>query len=105
MEAVTACRGVMDALREKRTEFKTNFPEGLLTWVNEQNETSWEGFLADNSEHVELEDEAIEVEVLDTNGDPAAAGDNPVMVQVTTTWKDRKGRDLSATVISMLTDQ
>lgn len=105
MEAVSTCRSVMDAMREKRTEFKTNFPEGLLGWVAANNEESWSDFHADNSDHIELDNQSILVELFNENGDAAVTGDNPVVVHVTTSWRDRKGRDLSATVVSMLTDQ
>lgn len=105
MEAVTACRGVMDGLREKRYEFKANFPQGLLAWVAENNESSWESYLAHNEEHIELADQDIEVACFNTDGEAAAAGDNPIVVHVTTTWLDRKGRPMSASIASMLTDE
>ena len=105
MEAVSACRGVMDALREKRIEFKDNFPAGLMTWIDENNETEWHEFQANNWEHIELDDQRIQVEYFDQAGEVASPTDNPLVIHVTTTWKDRKGRDLSATVASMLTDQ
>ena len=105
MEGVAACRSVMDSLREKRVEFKDDFPQGLLTWIDTQNDTSWADFLADNSEHVELADQTLEVACFNEAGEAADGGDNPVVVHVTTTWLDRKGRSLSATVVSMLTSE
>lgn len=105
MEAVAACRSVMDSLREKRLEFRDNFPEGLLTWINTQNDSSWADFQADNSEHVELADQSIEVACFNEAGDVADGGDNPIVVHVTTNWVDRKGRALSASVVSMLTNE
>lgn len=104
MEAITACRGVMDALREKRAEFSDDFPEDLLTWVENQNEDGWEAFLENNAEHTELASQTLSVECVNMDGDRAGAGDNPIMVHTTTTWLDRRGRRLSATASSILTD-
>lgn len=105
MEAVRACQSVMDGLREKRVEFKNNFPAGLLTWVETNNESSWADYLADNSEHVELAEQTLEVDCFNEAGEAADGGDNPIVVHVTTNWLDRKGRRLSATVVSMLTGE
>ena len=105
MEAVATCRSVMDSLREKRHEFEDTFPEGLIAWVEQNNESHWEAFLADNSEHVELAEQSIEVTCFDMEGNAAGGDDNPIQVQVTTEWLDRKGRAMSASIISVLTDQ
>lgn len=105
MEAITACRGVMDALREKRTEFATNFPEDLLAWIDNENEEGWPAFLEENLDHVELASQALSVECQNLDGDAAGVGDNPIVVFVTTTWQDRRGRTLSSTVSSVLTDE
>lgn len=105
MEGVAACRSVMDSLREKRIQFKNNFPEGLLTWIESNNTNSWEDYLADNSEHVQLAEQTLQVECFNEDGEAAGADDNPIVVHVTTNWLDRKGRPLSATVVSMLTNE
>lgn len=105
MEGVAACRSVMDSLREKRVEFKDDFPEGLLTWIESNNSESWEAFLADNSEHVEMADQTLVVDCYNEDGEEAGDGDNPIVVHVTTSWLDRRGRPLSATVVSMLTSE
>lgn len=105
MEAVATCRSVLDSIREKRYEFDGTFPDELLAWIEENNDASWEDYLADNSEHVELNDESISVACFNEAGDDAGAGDNPLVVQVTTDWRDRKGRPISATIVSMLTDE
>lgn len=105
IEAINTCRSVMDSLREKRFQFKANFPEDFLDWIDENNESDWESYLADNSEHVELAEQEIQVNCFNEAGDEAGAGDNPIVVEITTEWVDRKGRPLSATVISMLTDE
>ena len=105
MEGVAACRSVMDSLREKRVQFKNDFPQGLLTWIETNNDDSWEDYLADNSEHVQLAEQTLEVDCYNEAGDIAGDGDNPIVVHVTTNWLDRKGRPLSATVVSMLTSE
>jgi len=105
MEGVRACQSVMDGLREKRLEFKDNFPEGLLTWIETNNDSSWAAFKADNSEHVELADQTIEVTCFNDAGETADGDDNPIVVHVTTNWTDRKGRPLAATLVSMLTNE
>ncbi len=104
MEAALSCRTVMDAIREKRAQYEDDFPGDLLGWVEAGNEANWAEFLADNASHVELEEQAVEVACYNTNGDAAGVADNPIMVHVTTTWKDRKGRDMSASIMTMLTD-
>lgn len=105
MEAVSACRSVMDGLREKRYEFDETFPADFLAWVEEGNEADWASYLADNTDHVELDSQTITVTCFDMEGNAAGPDDNPIMVQVTTDWLDRKGRAMSATVLSALTDQ
>jgi type II secretory pathway pseudopilin PulG len=105
MEGVAACRSVMDSLREKRVEFQDDFPVGLLTWIETQNAESWEDYLADNSEHEQLANQTLVVNCYNTDGEVAGDGDNPIEVHVTTNWLDRKGRSLSATVVSMLTSE
>lgn len=105
MEAVSTCRSVMDGLREKRMQFTDTFPQGLLTWINTQNGNSWTDYLADNSKHVELAGETIQVTCYSEAGDVADGNDNPIVVHVTTTWQDRKSRTLSATVVSILTNE
>lgn len=105
MEGVRTCQAVMDSLREKRSEFKNDFPQGLLTWIDTNNGSAWADFLADNSEHIELADQTIEVTCLNRAGDAADGNDNPIVVHVTTDWRDRKGRPMSASVVSMLTSE
>ena len=105
IEAVNTCRSVMEALREKRRQFKTDFPDGLLNWVDERNEASWDTYLADNSIHQELEDQTIQVECYNEAGDEASLGDNPIVVHVISSWQDRKGRTLTARVVSVLTGE
>ena len=104
MEAALSCRTVIDAIRERRVQYKDDFPGDLLGWIEAGNEADWAEFLANNSEHVELDEQSIEVACYNTNGDAAGVADNPIMVDVTTTWKDRKGRDMSASIMTMLTD-
>jgi len=105
MEAVRTCQSVMDGLREKRVQYKDNFPDGLLTWVNQNNNTSWASYLADNSQHVQLANQALRVTCTNMEGEAAGAGDNPIIVEVTTTWDDRKGRESTASVMSILTNE
>jgi type II secretory pathway pseudopilin PulG len=105
MEAALSCRTVMDAIREKRVQYEDEFPGDLLGWVESGNDAEWAEFLADNGDHVELDEQSIEVACFNTNGDAAGAADNPIMIHVTTTWRDRKGREMSASLMSILTDQ
>lgn len=104
MEAALSCRTVMDAIREKRSEFEDDFPGDLLGWIESGNDADWAEFLVDNSNHVELNEQSMEVSCYNTNGDAAGAADNPLVVHVTTTWRDRKGREMSASIMSVLTD-
>lgn len=105
MEAVRACQGLMDGIREKRLEFKNDFPDALLTWIDDNNDDGWDEFLVDNSDHVELGNQELTVTCFNSDGDNAGSGDNPIFVHVTTTWNDRKGRGLEATVVSVLTNE
>ncbi|MCF6286828.1 MAG: hypothetical protein L3K26_16810, partial [Candidatus Hydrogenedentes bacterium] len=104
-EAVAAFRGVMDAIREKRAEFSDTFPEDLIAWTVTNNEASWASFLADNSAHIELSEQTLVVDCFNQVGDAAGVGDNPIVVHVTSTWQDRRGHTLSATVVSILTGE
>lgn len=105
MEAIRSCQGLMDGIREKRVEFKNDFPDALLTWIETNNDNGWDAFLVDNSRHEELGNQDLTVACFDSDGESAGSGDNPVFVHVTTTWSDRKGRTLEATVVSVLTNE
>lgn len=105
MEAIRSCQGLMDGLREKRIEFKDDFPDGLLAWIEENNDGGWDDFLADNSEHVQLANQTLSVACFNEDGENAGSGDNPIFVHVTTTWDDRKGREIEATVVSVMTNE
>lgn len=102
MEAIAASRSVMDSLREKRYEFREDFPEGLLAWIDDQNGAAWEQYHVDD---IELNEQAIAVVCENEAANAAGPGDNPIVVHVTTTWLDGNGRPLSATVSSILTDE
>jgi prepilin-type N-terminal cleavage/methylation domain-containing protein len=122
IEAMQASRGVLDALREKRGEFvdvglaqTSDFPVGLLDWIEEQNAEAWPGFVREfqrdiatgvvSTTKVELLDHVITVECTDVNGAPAGAGDNPIQVRVISTWKDRRGHPLQVELVSLLSDR
>ena len=102
MEAVQACRAVLGALREKRAEFEDNFPADLLAWIEEKNDDGWNDFLKYDDQQG-LRDHAIEVSCYDMEGDEADDTDDPLQVIVTSTWIDRRGRELNAQVVTALT--
>lgn len=122
VEAMQVCRGVLDALREKRGEFvdvglaqTNNFPVGLLDWIDEQNAEAWPGFVREfqrdmttgvvSTTKVELLDHVINVQCTDINGAPAGAGDNPIQVRVISSWKDRRGHPMQVELVTLLSDR
>ncbi|MBX3179017.1 MAG: type II secretion system protein [Candidatus Hydrogenedentes bacterium] len=105
IEALSAARGVLDGLREKRYEFRNDFPDGLIAWVEENNATGWSAVVPLDGYYGRLPDRAIEARCYDTEGNPASDGDNPILVEVTTTWTGGRGRAMSATAVSMLTNE
>lgn len=108
IEAVHSCQQVINALRDKRSEFvqpKDAYNwTGFLAWIQAQEDAHWADYVRDNVGHEELGDHAITVQCLNSAGAQATANDNPIEVHVTATWKDRKGRTMQAQIVSILTN-
>jgi prepilin-type N-terminal cleavage/methylation domain-containing protein len=105
IEAVQSCRAVLGALREKRDEFSSNFPAGLLGWINSQNEANWAEYLRTGTAHEILKNNTLTVNCFGMGGAAASDADNPIQVLVVSRWTDRKGRPMEAEVTTILTAQ
>lgn len=121
IEAMHACRGVLDALREKRAEFvdldlagTSNFPLGLTAWIDAQNTEGWKAHLRGKpvdedtgvaSGVAQLDAHAIQVFYADLNGGSVTAQSNPIQVHVVSSWNDRQGRPLQVELASLLSDR
>lgn len=122
VDAMESCRSVMDALREKRGQFvdlgdakTSNFPMGLVDWIDAQNEAGWTDYVREHvkdmttgvvsTTKVELQDHTITVTCTDLNGSTVNEGDNPIQVHVISSWKDRRGHPLQVELVSLLSDR
>ncbi len=109
IEAIQSCRAVMNAIREKRTEYELPEDaydwEGLLGWLDNQNEYGWGEFVRYGYRQEELAYHALAVQAYNMDGDPATAGDNPLQLIVTASWMDRKGRPMEAKLVGAVTSR
>lgn len=121
IEAMHACRGVLDALREKRAEFvdldlagTSNFPLGLTAWIDARNTEGWPNFLrgavVDEATGVptgvvELDAHALTVLYTDIDGGTVDSTTNPLQIHVLSTWNDRHGRPMQVELTSLLSDR
>jgi prepilin-type N-terminal cleavage/methylation domain-containing protein len=121
IEAMHSCRAVLDALREKRAEFvdiglenASEFPMGLVEWIEDQNTEGWTAFLRGYNFDPEtgapvgpaqLSDHAITVQVSNADGGSVTADSNPIQVHVVSSWNDRQGRPLQVELVSLLADR
>ena len=108
--ATHAARAVLNGIREKRGEFRGSVDNALVdwtqfaAWVTAQNTANWTTF-SQSSGYGALNSQAVRVTLLNVNGAPAVAADNPKQVHVTTTWLDAKGRTLRSTIVTRMTDR
>ncbi len=109
IEAIHACRAVAGELREKRGDFQIGSDgfdwNAYLAWIHEGNEAGWPAFLRQGEKGEELTGHALSVTCFNMDGAPANAGDNPLEIYVTSTWRDRKNRSLSAQLVTVLTNR
>jgi prepilin-type N-terminal cleavage/methylation domain-containing protein len=103
IEAAQAARTVLAACREKCKETKDDFPAAFLAWVEDQQDDGWQEFLRADDKH--LAAHALNVETLDSQGEGAQADDNPIVVRVTSSWDDRRGRAMRSVLVTAFTDQ
>ena len=101
IEALQSCRAVMSVLRERRDSFQADFPDALASFVDTNNSSGWQNHLADNSTYEQLREHRIEVLLSGLEG--AALADNaPVEVLVRAHWLDRRGRPMTAALVTVL---
>lgn len=110
IEAMQACRSVLGEIRQKREEYydlgADSFDWGdWMAWIDQENDTGWTKYARDSYGSNPLRDHKISVELRNMQGQQAVAGDNPVEVQVTSTWLDLRGRPMRASVISIVTER
>lgn len=108
--ATHASRAVLNAVREKRGEFRGAADNALVdwnqffTWVSQQNTANWTTF-TQTTGYAALKNQAVTVRLLNSAGANAVATDNPFRVLVTTRWQDAKGRTLRADLMTVISDR
>ena len=110
IESAQAARTIIAAIRDKRGEFDgdPNFPVGLQAWVAAQQDDGWSAFLrtkGTGDTYAQLEEHSVTVNMAALDGGAVAAGTNPVRITVVSEWNDRRGRPMSATIATVLTDE
>lgn len=109
VEAMQAARAVLATVRQKRADFEgendTYNWNGLLSWFNSNQETGWTAFKRSTPGPNYLPNHDIDVTVLNTDGEPATASDNPWEVHVRSTWTDLRGRSVSVEVVGIISEK
>lgn len=110
--AMHSCRVVLNAIREKKGEYRganesdmvnwTNF----FSWISTQNTAKWATYLTETDGSAALSNHTVSVELRKSDtGAVAVAGDNPLEVHVIASWKDVKGRTTSTRLVSRISDR
>lgn len=106
VEATQAARAVINAAREKRTEYQkadNSFDwNAMLAWFTAQNNSNWSNYLRTPAKGGSLTGHTLNVTLQNTAGQPPASGDTPLVLRVTSTWTGHRGRAMSTTVTSLL---
>lgn len=110
IEAMQSCRAVMGEIRQKREQFYNRGDDSFswgnwMGWMDTQNDDGWSEHARDSYGDNPLREHEIEVEIRNMDGNEAVAGDNPVEVLVTSTWLDIRGREMHATLITIMTER
>lgn len=108
VEALQSARAVLSDIRLKRQEFELPDDvfdwDGLMGWIDDGNDDGWQNYLRINGANA-LREHTLDVVALDMDGNPAEAGDDPVELQVVTTWQDLRGRTISAVVATIISEK
>jgi len=110
--ATHSCRVVLNAIREKKGEFRgpnetdmvnwTNF----FAWITTQNTAKWATYLTETDGSAALTSHSVTVELRNAaTGAVANAGDDPLEVHVMASWTDVKKRTDSVRLISRISDR
>lgn len=109
IEAVHAGQAVLDAIRDKRGEFQLADDQydwtALFTWIDNQDDEGWPGFVREGMGHEELREHTISVEVRNMDGGVAQPGDNPVQMRAVSSWRDRRGHPMQVDIITVMTNR
>lgn len=109
VEAMQAARAVLAHVRQKRVDFEEEEDgyswSGLLSWFSAKEEANWTEFLRSTAGPNYLPNHDIDVTVLNMDGDPANAGDNPLEVHVVSSWSDLRGRTVSVEVVGVISEK
>ena len=103
--SVQVSRSVLNAIREKRSEFSDDFPSELLEWIKEKNSINWESYLLIEDSPDALASHTIVATCENLEGDAAATGDSPIIVHVVSNWITAREHPISATVSTALVSQ
>lgn len=110
--AANSCRVVLNAIREKKGEFRgadawamVNW-SNFFSWINTQNTAKWSTYLTEVDGSAALKSHTVTVSLLNpTTGAAAVTTDNPIEVHVVASWVDSKNRTMSVRMISRITDR
>lgn len=109
VEAMQAARAVLAEVRQIRGDYQLPDEEydwaGLLGWFSTQQEAEWAGFVRNQPGMTYLPDHALDVVLLNMNGEAAQPGDDPIEVQVRSSWTDLRGRTASVSVVGMFSER
>ena len=109
VEALQAARTVLADIRLKRTDFELPEDEfdwaGLNNWIDEQAEAEWAAYTRDHDEGNLLDGHQISVLVTNLDGGEPDADDNPLQVRVNSSWIDLRGRRVSATIATVISER
>lgn len=114
--AVHSARTIMNALREKREEYRGANESDMVNWTNyfswitTENTAKWTTYTAQQTGGAALKNQNVTVTMYKVNADnstggAAAAGDNPLEVHVVVTWTDGKGRTMTSRLVTRMTDR
>ena len=109
IQALHACRAVIETIREKRKDFAVsddNFNwEGFYAWINGKTSNDWLSMVSVAEHPIPIPDLQISVDCRNMNGEPAGGTNNPVQVFVTATWTSIRGHTIRDTVATILTSR
>ncbi len=109
VEAVQSARSILATVRQKRQDFQLDNDvynwNGFLNWFSTKEQEGWLEYLRNDPGNNYLPNHEITVTVLNTDGEAAEAGDDPIEVHVRSEWTDLRGRTASAEIVGMFSER
>ena len=109
VEALQAARAVLSEIRLRRVDFETaddgyNWA-GMLAWIADREALGWPNYVRDAQGANPLRAHSLSVRVTDINGEQADPGDDPLQVQVSSAWQDMRGRPISLSLNTVISER